>query len=96
MEFSNNASELSSQLRGLTKGRIFRVTFNKRTTGEERTMVCRFGVKKGITGTGQKFEPEDRGLLTVFDVQKNGFRMIPLEGIKEFKIAGTVYNYRRE
>lgn len=91
MEFSTNAAKLHDQLWELTNGKLFRVTFNKRTTGEQRTMVCRMGVRKGLTGTGHKFEPEDRNLIVVYDFHKKGYRMIAVEGITEFQINGKIY-----
>jgi hypothetical protein len=49
------------------------------------------GVKKGVTGAGLPYDPASKGLITVFDVQKNAFRMIAVEGIREFKFQGTTY-----
>lgn len=91
MNLSKDTEKLTQQLRQMTKGKIFRVTFIKRTTGEKRVMVCRMGVKKGVTGEGQKYIPSNKGLITVFDVQKKAFRNISVEGIQEFKFQGNVY-----
>jgi len=54
-------------------------------------MVCRLGVKKGITGTGQKYDPIAYDLLNVFDVQAGGFRSINLRAIKSITIKGERY-----
>lgn len=75
---------------------IFRVRFVKRTTGEVRDMVCRLGVRKGLSGAGQKYDPVSKGLLTVYDVQREGWRAIPLENIISVQIRGTVYNGPRK
>jgi hypothetical protein len=49
-----------------TKGKLFSVVFGKRTKpGVTRRMVCRLGVRKGVTGEGQKFDPASHSLLTV-------------------------------
>ncbi|RKY40186.1 MAG: hypothetical protein DRP85_09075 [Candidatus Makaraimicrobium thalassicum] len=80
-----------SSLIGSTNGTIFSVTFIKRTTGEERKMVCRTGVKKGVKGVGMSYDPKEKDLIVVFDMQKRGFRMIPLENVKELKIKGHKY-----
>jgi len=74
-----------------TNGTIFSVTFTKRTTGEERKMVCRTGVRKGVKGVGMSYDPKEKDLVVVFDMQKKGFRTIPLEGIKEIKVRGLRY-----
>lgn len=44
-------------------------------------MIARTGVRKGVTGEGAAYDPESKGLLTVFDMEKKGFRMIPCEGV---------------
>jgi hypothetical protein len=72
-------------------GHIFSVDFIKRTTGEERHMVCRIGVKSHLKGGTKKFSDTEKNLLTVFDVQKNGYRSIPLENIIRVKINGRTY-----
>lgn len=55
-------------------GQLFTVDFVKRTAkpGEPslRTMNCRRGVKKGVKGVGQSYDPAAKNLLTVFDMQK--------------------------
>ena len=91
MNLHRDAVKLTQQLDSLTGGKIFRVTFIKRTTGEKRVMVCRRKVTKGVTGEGQPYNPTEKGLITVFDMQKNAFRNISVEGIEEIKIKETVY-----
>ena len=66
---------------------IFSVTFIKKD-GSERTMVARLHVKKGVKGTGMAYNPVEKGLLPVWDMQKNGFRMINLKTVTELKIKG--------
>ena len=48
---------------------IFSVTFTKKD-GTIRTMVARLNVKKGVKGTGMAYNPIEKGLLPVFDLQK--------------------------
>jgi hypothetical protein len=69
-------------------GKIFRVEFIKRTTGEVRVMVARLGVSKGVTGVGLKFDPLAKGLLTCFDMQKGQFRTINLDSVTSLRLAG--------
>ena len=66
---------------------IFSVTFIKKD-GSVRTMVARLHVKKGLNGKGMAYNPVDKGLLPVWDMQKNGFRMINLKTVTELKIKG--------
>jgi len=72
-------------------GTIFSVDFIKRTTGEERHMVCRLGVKSHLKGGKKAFDDQEKNLLTVYDVQKSGYRSIPLDAIIRVKIHGKVY-----
>ena len=68
-------------LRGLKRNKHekpFYVRFVKRTNGEIRHMVGMFGVKKGLKGIGHSFSPEKRGLLSVYDIVKGGYRFINL------------------
>jgi len=64
---------------------IFSVTFTKKD-GTVRTMVARLNVKKGVKGTGMAYNPIEKGLLPVWDMQKNAFRMINLKTVTELKI----------
>lgn len=74
-------------------GHIFSVTFRKRTDGTVRTLVGRFGVAKGIKGTGLKFSTAEKGLLTVFDMQKNAYRMINLPELISARVEGRDYTF---
>lgn len=75
-------------------GRIFRVVFSKRSTGEQREMVCRTGVARRLTGKGMAFEPVDKNLLVVYDMQVRGYRCIPLDRV--LCLAVGKVNYRIE
>lgn len=74
-----------------SKGKVFGVTFIKRTTGEARTMQARLGVKKGVTGEGLKFNPKDYALIPVYEMPKQQFRMINLEGLTDLTMEGEKY-----
>jgi len=53
-----------------SKGKLFRVTFEKRgAAGAIRHMTARVGVwnPQYVKGEGQKFNPADHNLLTVFE-----------------------------
>jgi hypothetical protein len=75
-------------------GKIFSVIFNKRSTGVDRLMVCRKGVKKHLNGGELKYNPSNRNLINVFDLQSKGYRSISIEGIKKVKANGKEYVVR--
>ena len=72
------------------KSNIFSVVFLKKD-GTIRRMICRFGVKKYLKGGSLKFNPLDRAMLVVFDMQKNAYRMINLETISNINMKGVEY-----
>ena len=80
-------------------GKIFAVKFIKKN-GEERFMVCRRGVKQhkdesgnvvGLKGTGMSYNPEEKRLITVFDLAKKDYRMINELTLRELHMDGIVY-----
>ena len=86
-------------LRG-TLGQIMTVKFTKRTTGEERTMVCRTGVKRHLKdptapqSLSLARQDIENTLLRVFDMQKRAYRMISLESVREIKSGGEIFTAR--
>lgn len=74
------------------KGKIFSVSFTKKD-GSIRDMLCRTGVKKHLRGGELKYNPIDKGLLTVWDLQKKGYRMVNLEALISIKIQGEVTEF---
>ena len=66
---------------------IFSVEFIKKD-GSVRNMVARLHVKKGLNGKGMAYNPIEKGLLPVWDMQKNGFRMINLKTVTKLQIKG--------
>lgn len=73
-----------------TNGKFFVVTFVKKD-GSIRKMVCRFGVTKGVKGTGHALK-EDSNIVRVYDIQKKEFRSINLETLLTFKCGQMTYN----
>ena len=73
-----------------TKGRVFGVTFIKRTNGEVRNGSYRLGVQRGVTGEGRKFDPSEKNLLGVFDMN-NGFRFLDLNNLLSVTIGGLTF-----
>ena len=78
-----------------SRGKIVSVTFIKRTTGEERTLVGRIGKNYKPTGTdplGGKAARRKRNLFTIYDMQKGGFRMVSMDSVLSIKAAGKRYH----
>ena len=82
-------------LRG-TGAEFFGCTFVKRTTGEIRHMNCRRGVVKHLKGGKPAYNFGEKNLLPVFDLQKNEYRVIPLENVLEVRLGGDVYLVRQK
>lgn len=72
-------------------GKIFSTIFEKRSTGLDRKMVCRRGVQSHTNGGTLNYNPQTHNLLSVFDVQARGYRMINLEGLKKLKASKVEY-----
>lgn len=87
--------KLRSIIKELAGGKIFGCTFVKRSNGEVRDMTCRLGVKKGQVGGELGFDIVEKGLLPVFDMAKNDYRMINLETVTEIRANGQVYRFER-
>lgn len=52
----------------LSNGTIYSVTFVKKD-GSIRLMNSIKGTKKGVKGVGLRFDPEEKGLIPVYDIQ---------------------------
>ncbi len=72
-------------------GKIFTVTFVKRTNNQTRVMNCRKGVRKGQAGRGLSFSPNKHNLLSVYDMQKKDYRFISFEGITKIVMKKMTY-----
>jgi hypothetical protein len=75
-------------------GQFFTVNFTKRTTGEERTMNARLGVKKHLRGGELSFDPKEKNLLICFDAQSGGYRSINLDSVHWVKVGGKTYQVK--
>lgn len=76
-----------------SKGRIMSIVFKKKD-GTYRTMVCRKGVTKGVTGKGMRYRPLAKGLMPVFDMQKQEYRQVNLLTVSSFKAGGSNFLVR--
>ena len=75
------------------KNKIFTATFIKKD-GSTRVMNCQLGVKKHLKGGEQKFNPIEKNLLTVFDMQKGEYRMINTATLLSAKVSGEEYKVK--
>lgn len=78
-----------SEIKTLAKGTIF-TAVNVKRNGETRRYVCRLGVRKHLKGGELPYNPAERHLLTVFDMQKKEYRMINLKTLTYLKVRGRV------
>jgi hypothetical protein len=75
-----------------SSGHFVSLAFVKRTTGEVRHMVCRTGVKSHLRGGEPAYDAPAHGLVFVFDVQRNGYRSIPVDNVLWLRVNGRTYN----
>ena len=71
-----------------TRGKIFSVLYVKKD-GTKKTITCRTGVKKGITGVGRA-KPLADHLVCIYDVNSRGHKTLIVENILQFKCGITV------
>ena len=77
----------------VSDGAIFSVEFIKRSNGELRKMVCRLGVTKHLRGGEKAYDAKQHNLLTVFDMEKEGYRSIPVESIQKLTVNGQAFRF---
>lgn len=73
-----------------TKGAFFTVTFIKKDRSK-RVMNARLGVKAYLRGGELPYNPIEKGLIPVFDMQKREYRMINTQTILSVKIGNEEY-----
>ena len=71
-------------------GGIFNVRFYKKD-GTKRSINARFGVRKGVSGVGLKYDPASRNNIIVYSMVDDGFRTINLDSIYRIKFNGQEY-----
>jgi hypothetical protein len=81
----------AKQLIKNTKGKFFTVTFIKKD-GSERVMNARLGVKAYLKGGDLPYNPDEKGLIPVYDMKNGGYRMINIPTISKLKIGNNEYN----
>jgi hypothetical protein len=75
-------------------GKTISVTFIKKN-GEERKLNGRTGVYKSkktpLKGGSLGYLPSDFGLVSIFDMQLQAYRMININTLSELKVSGETY-----
>jgi hypothetical protein len=84
------STEEAKQLIKATKGKFFTVTFTKKD-GTTRVMNARLGVKAYLKGGDLPYDPDTKGLIPVYDMKNNGYRMINVNTISNLKIGSNEY-----
>jgi hypothetical protein len=74
-----------------TNGSIFCASFIK-ANGDLRHLNGRLGVVKGLTGKRMSYNPSAYGLLPVFDMQCNEYRMINLGTLTSVTVDGDTFS----
>lgn len=82
--------EAEQMINSLKRAEFFTVMFIKKD-GTERVMNAQKGVTKHLAGGELKFDPNQRGLIVVFDSKSGGYRMINKNTLKWIKVKGKVY-----
>ena len=90
METINRTLAPLKLIDSINDGRIFFVEFTKKD-GSIRRMTCRKGVSKGVNGNGMSYRPLGKGLLTIFDMDKQEYRMINLLELTKFTVNKKKY-----
>jgi len=80
------------EIRELAKGQIFSAVFIKKN-GDVRTMTCRLKVTKHLKGGELAYDAESRGLLPVFDMNKQAYRTINVNTLVSLTINGQSYKF---
>ena len=73
-----------------TKGRMFSVTFIKRSD-DEKTIQARVGVRSNQKGKKLRYNPRGKKLILVFDMHERKYKCIPIEGIEAIVYRGKRY-----
>lgn len=67
------------------------VTHRKKDDGSLRIGSYKYGVTKGTNGKGLNYNPKEKNLIPVFDMNTS-FRMIWVDGIQQVRTNNQVYD----
>lgn len=78
------------KLKEFVGSKIFSVIFEKKD-GTLREMVCRLGVTRHLKGGDMSYSPEDYNYIVVFDMQKEAYRTLNVNTLRQIKLDGVTY-----
>jgi len=91
-----NKEEAREIIKG-SGGQFISVTFTKKN-GEVRDLNGRMGVYKSkhapLKNVGLAYNPDDHGLVGIFDAQKKAYRMININTLSQLTIKGKTYQIK--
>ena len=96
--------EAVQKIQELPNGTIYSVLFVKKD-GTDRLMNSIRGTSRGVKGVGLAYDPAEKGLLPVYDLQaakkdpenpNKAWRMVNLESIKEIKCGGLTFQVKKK
>jgi hypothetical protein len=76
-----------------TKGKYFTVSFTKKD-GTNRVMNARLGVKVYLKGGTLPYNPDEKGLIPVFDAKIKGYRMVNINTINKLVVDKVEYDVK--
>jgi hypothetical protein len=76
-----------------SKGKYFTVSFTKKD-GTNRIMNARLGVKVYLKGGTLPYNPDEKGLIPVFDAKVKKYRMINIDTINKLTVDKIEYTVR--
>jgi len=83
--------KIASFLRHPGNAREFTVEFIKRSTLELRVMKATTNYAEHLKGGELPYDTVEKGLLPVWDLEKQAFRSIPLDSVVVIKVQGKTY-----
>ena len=83
--------DMAEIIDSIKNGQIFTAIFIKKN-GDIRIMNCRKGVAKHVKGGSLAFNPEEKGLIGVYDLQSKGYRFINRKTLQGIKYQGIKYS----
>lgn len=94
-EFPNRtiSKQEAAQIIKNTKGKYFTVSFTKKD-GTNRVMNARLGVKVYLKGGILPYNPDEKGLIPVFDAKTKGYRMININTINKLVVDRVEYDVK--
>jgi hypothetical protein len=83
-------AEIRPFIEGL-RGKFFTIEFIKRSNGELRVMNCTSNYQSKLAGGDAAYNFGEKQLVPVWDLQKKGFRSIPLDSVLRIRFAQETY-----